>query len=99
MISFQVYWSSIFILPKKVINPVQQKLNAFLQKDKDAKINRAEVAWEVLARPKQEGGLGLKKLSDWNKTKILRHIWDIFAIAGSIWVVSTDLYFQGKKNL
>lgn len=48
LFSFQVYWSSIFILTKKVINPVEQKLNAFLQKDKDAKIKVVEVAWEVL---------------------------------------------------
>ena len=40
-----------------------------LSKDKDAKIKGVEVAWEVLARPKQEGGLGLKKLSDWKKLK------------------------------
>lgn len=53
LFSFQVFWSNIFIL----------------QKDKDAKIKGVEVAWEVLARPKQEGGLGLKKLSDWKKLK------------------------------
>ena len=69
LFSFQVFWSNIFILTKKVINPVEQKLDAFLQKDKDAKIKGVEVAWEVLTRPKQEGGLGLKKLSDWKKLK------------------------------
>jgi hypothetical protein len=27
--SLQVYWTSIFILPKKVINAIEQKFNSF----------------------------------------------------------------------
>jgi hypothetical protein len=35
--------------------------------------------------PKQEGDLGIKKLEEWNKAAMMRHIW-LFAKARSLWV-------------
>jgi hypothetical protein len=36
--------------------------------------------------PKQEGGLGLKRIEEWNKAAVLKHIWHLFTQAGSLWV-------------
>jgi hypothetical protein len=41
--SFHVFWSRVFILPKKVIKLIEQKLNRFLWSGKDSKAN-AKVA-------------------------------------------------------
>lgn len=30
--------------------------------------------------PKQEGGLGIKKLNDWNRAAMLRHIWNFLEV-------------------
>jgi hypothetical protein len=35
--------------------------------------------------PKKERGLGIKKLEEWNKATMMRHIWSLFAKAGSLW--------------
>ena len=32
LLSIQVFWSSVFILPKKVVKAIEQKLNSFLWK-------------------------------------------------------------------
>jgi hypothetical protein len=53
--SLQVYWSRIFILPKKVIKLIEQKFNRFLWCGLDVKA-RAKVAWERVCAPKREGG-------------------------------------------
>jgi hypothetical protein len=34
----------------------------------------------------KKGGLGLKRIEEWNHASIMRNIWSIFANAGSIWV-------------
>jgi hypothetical protein len=40
--SLQVYWTSIFILPKKVINAIEQKFNRFLWNGKDVEAAKAK---------------------------------------------------------
>jgi len=82
-----VYWISIFILPKKIIRAIEQKLNRFLWNGKDEGIARAKVSWNMLCLPKEEGGLGIKKLEEWNRAAMMRHIWSFFVRSGSLWVV------------
>lgn len=84
MFSIQVYWSSMFILPKKIIKTIEHKFNSFLWKGTDQSALGVKVAWHLVCVPKQEGGLGLKRIEDWNKAAILKHIWNIFAQAGSL---------------
>jgi hypothetical protein len=50
--SLQVYWSSMFILPKKTIRTIEQKFNRFLWSGNEVSAARAKVAWEVLCVPK-----------------------------------------------
>lgn len=83
--SFHVFRSRVFILPKKVIKLIEQKLNRFLWSGKDSKAN-AKVAWEKVCVPKKEGGLGIKRLEVWNQTCMLYHVWTLFARSGSLWV-------------
>jgi hypothetical protein len=85
LFSIQVFWSSVFILPKAVILLLEQKLNRFLWCGKDVKA-RAKVSWAKVCVPRREGGLGLKRIEVWNKAAMLRHIWNLFSRAGSLWV-------------
>jgi len=85
LLSLQVYWTKVFILPKKIIHMLEQKFNRFLWMGKDSKAH-AKVAWHHICVPKREGGLGLKRLEVWNQASMLNHIWSLFAKAGSLWV-------------
>jgi hypothetical protein len=82
--TIQIYWSNIFILPKKVIRLIEQKFNRFLWNGSDACAAKAKVSWDALYVPKTEGDLGLRKLEDWIRTSILKHIWNLFTKAGSL---------------
>jgi hypothetical protein len=96
--SFQVYWSRIFILPKKVILLLEQKFNRFLWCGKDVK-SKANVAWDKVCAPKKEWGLGIKKLEVWTKASLLIHIWNLFAKADSLWIAWVkDVWLKGKKS-
>ncbi|CAN1336996.1 hypothetical protein LINPERPRIM_LOCUS37405, partial [Linum perenne] len=39
-----------------------------------------------------EGGLGIRSLSIWNISCVIRHIWNILAAAGSIWVAWVNMF-------
>jgi hypothetical protein len=96
--SLQVYWTGIFILPKKILKAIEQKFNCFLWNGKCEGAAKAKVSWSDLCFPKKEGGLGLKKLEVWNQSSMLRHIWSLFAKSGSIWVAWVKINLLKKKK-
>lgn len=81
-----MYWASIFRLPKKILTLLEQKLNRFLGSGNTSEKAKAKVSWVKVCMPKDEGGLGLKSLTDWNKSAVLRHKWSLYTKAWSLWV-------------
>lgn len=96
--SFQVYWTGIFILPKKILKAMEQKFNRFLWNGTDDCAAKAKVAWSEVCFPKKEGGLGLKRLEVWNNSSMLRHVWSIFARSGSLWVAWIHEYMLKGRS-
>lgn len=72
----------MFILHKKIINSIELKFNSFQWTGTDQSALGVKVACHLVCIPKQEGGLGLKRIEDCNKAAVLKHIWNIFAQAG-----------------
>lgn len=80
LFSMQVYWSSLFILPKRVIKDIEALCRSFLWSSLELKKYGAKVAWDRICSPKNEGGLGFKSLEIWNRAVVSKHIW--FIVAG-----------------
>ena len=59
---------------------------------------RAKVGWKSLCLPKEEGGLGLRRVKDSNDATKMKHIWNLFYRNDSIWVawVRVVLLRQGS---
>lgn len=79
LFSLQVYWSSLFILPKKIIKAIEALFRSFLWSGCDLRAHGAKVSWDYMCHPKNEGGLGFKSLEIWNKVAIAKHIWFLFS--------------------
>ncbi|KAJ9542319.1 hypothetical protein OSB04_028825 [Centaurea solstitialis] len=47
---------------------------------------KCRVAWSDVCKPKQAGGLGIKRLNLWNRSLLVSHIWDILRRKNSLWV-------------
>ena len=92
--SMQNFWADIFIFPKKVIKAVEQLIRRFLWSGLDLISNGAKVAWADIASPKEEGGLGLRRLEDINlATMMARHIWNLcLPGSSSTWVNWVRVY-------
>lgn len=80
------FWSSIFILPKQCIDALERLCNAFLWKGAVGSAKGAKISWDSCCTPNESGGLGLRRLTDWNKVFSLKLIWLLFSAAGSLWV-------------
>ena len=63
----------MFILPKRAIKEVSKVLRNFLWSGVEMKSSGAEVSWEEVCLPKDEG-LGIKDIGVWNKASVAKHI-------------------------
>lgn len=80
------YWSSIFILPKKILKIITTICRNFLW-DGKANTNKVSfVARELVCRPKQEDGLGIIDCELWNQVAIAKYVWNIAKKAANLWV-------------
>ncbi|GJY20023.1 putative reverse transcriptase domain, reverse transcriptase zinc-binding domain protein [Tanacetum coccineum] len=84
--SMQVYWASVFILPKSVVKEIDKLLKGFLWCQGELSKGKAKVAWKQICRPKDEGGLGIKSLEVWNEVLMSKHLWNVATLKESIWV-------------
>lgn len=74
LFSIQAFWSNVFIIPKKVKNAIDQKLACFLWSGSDGTVKVVKVAWDTICCPKKEGGLGLRRVEEWNKAAVMKFI-------------------------
>lgn len=86
LFSYQVYWSTMFILPCIIVKRIESILSAFLWKGCSLLTTGAKVSWSALCFPQKEGGLGLKSIKSWNKAATLKHTWNLLTNSHSIWV-------------
>lgn len=99
LFTIQVYWSSIFILPSKVVKEIESSLMAFLWSGPDMRHTGAKVKWDHICRPKAEGGLGFRKVKEWNKATMLKHLWALCKKADSLWVKWVHTYIIKNQSL
>ena len=46
--------------------------------------------------PKEDGGLGLRRVKDLNDANVMKHIWNLFYRKDSLWVAWVQrLFFRG----
>lgn len=64
LFSTQIYWSSIFVLPQKILKSVEAILRSFFWSGHELKKSGAKVKWSDVCPPKREGCLGFRYLKD-----------------------------------
>ncbi|KAG7552255.1 Reverse transcriptase domain [Arabidopsis thaliana x Arabidopsis arenosa] len=79
------FWLSTFVLPLGCVRRIESLCSRFLWSGNIDSGRGAKIAWSSVCLPKNEGGVGLRRFSMWNKTLCLRFIWLLFAENGSLW--------------
>ncbi|GJS40164.1 hypothetical protein Tco_0565207 [Tanacetum coccineum] len=96
--SMHIYWASVFILPMGIINHIEQLMSGFLWCQGDMKRGKAKVSWEDVCLPKQEGGLGIHRLENFNVALMSTHVWKIVTRKESLWVKWIHAYKLKKRS-
>ncbi|KAJ7009371.1 hypothetical protein NC653_000135 [Populus alba x Populus x berolinensis] len=78
----QVFSSSLLQLVRKI----ESSLASFLWKGTSLTHSGAKVAWASLCYPRNEGRLGIKSITTWNKAAILKLVWRLISKHSSVWV-------------
>ncbi|GKA84481.1 hypothetical protein Tco_0806076 [Tanacetum coccineum] len=86
-----MYWTSVYLLPISVINDLEKLFKRFLWNAGDSAKGKARVAWKVVCRPKDQGGLGIKSFKIWNEVLLIRQFWKIIENQNSFWGWKTML--------
>jgi len=93
------FWCSTFVLPKLCIRKIHSICSAFLWKGKLEGHHSARVSWELVTKPKDQGGLGIRDLSYWNRACTIKLIWLLFFQSRSVWVAWFKVHFlRGSLN-
>ncbi|GJR37328.1 hypothetical protein Tco_1213012 [Tanacetum coccineum] len=98
LLSMQVYWASVLLIPKGIIYDIHQLVRGFLWCNGEYKRGKFKVAWEVICLPKNEGGLRIRDLDVLNVALMTTHIWNIISHKDSLWVSWIHRYkLQGRS--
>ncbi|GJX66900.1 RNA-directed DNA polymerase, eukaryota, reverse transcriptase zinc-binding domain protein [Tanacetum coccineum] len=83
--SMQIYWASVYLIPSTVVKDLDKMFKRFLWNAGDSAQGKARVAWKSACRPKEQGGLGIKPLKQWNVVLLIKHFWKIIENKESLW--------------
>lgn len=84
----QGYWSAHLLLPKCVLKQIQSLMMKFLWGGSSDNSKLIKVSWSDCCLPKNEGGLGLRDLCQWNTAAFLFHLWRITQPSNdSLWIM------------
>ncbi|KAL0283265.1 UNVERIFIED_CONTAM: hypothetical protein Sradi_7234600 [Sesamum radiatum] len=84
--SLHVYWSSVFLLPKAVINAIENRMRTFLWQGSSGR-GIAKVSWAQICKPIAEGGLGFQRVLLMNQALMMKQLWRLLQRdTQSIWV-------------
>ncbi|KAL9687628.1 hypothetical protein QQ045_032033 [Rhodiola kirilowii] len=94
--SMSIYTMSILPVPKTCLRNIERLLSNFLW-DSGASSRRHWLSWDLICTPRQEGGLGLKMLSDIRKAVLAKLAWK-FLLNDSAWASYARLRYKNKPK-
>ncbi|XP_062094157.1 uncharacterized protein LOC133800218 [Humulus lupulus] len=86
LLSIHSYWAQIMTLPKKLLRDIEATCRAFLWKGMVEYLGPSLVAWNNICLPKAVGGLGFRKILDWNIAALGKYVWAIASKKDNLWV-------------
>jgi len=95
--SIPVYWLSLYKVPKSIMVGLRRRVTSFLWSGNgsDNKIHLAR--WDLLSKPKCDGGWGLKNLDRFSRALRMKSLWRGLN-ADTLWSwVLIDKYLKGSS--
>ncbi|KAL3037714.1 hypothetical protein AAZX31_01G085700 [Glycine max] len=97
--SIPIYFLSFFRIPKKVEDKLVSLLHRFLWGGGPDKNKIAWIKWEIVCRPKEKGGLGMKDINTFNLALLGKWWWNLFQHEGQLWARVLQSKYGGWRGL
>ncbi|XP_021720030.1 uncharacterized protein LOC110687717 [Chenopodium quinoa] len=81
-----IYWATIFLFPKSVIDGVAAIYRNYLWTRKAVYTKSPPIAWDIVCRSKKQGGLGIQNYKIWNIAALGKQIWNIAQKQDNLWL-------------
>lgn len=95
----QGYWSMYLFLPKGVLKRIQSIFAKFLWGRDLNSSCLYKVAWDDCCCKKEEGGLGIRDLFEWNRAAILFQVWRLAQpVVSSLWLLWVHSCLLRRKH-
>lgn len=88
----------LYILPGNVLLSIEQIMRQFLWSCGNSGHSKSKVAWEAVCLPKNEGGLGIRRLECFNAALMSAHVWKLLSLKDSLWVKWIYEYKLSNRN-
>ncbi|GJU06423.1 RNA-directed DNA polymerase, eukaryota, reverse transcriptase zinc-binding domain protein [Tanacetum coccineum] len=89
----------IYLLPSTVVNDIDKLFKRFLWNSGESAKGKAIIAWKVVCRPKEQGGLGIKPLKRWNEVLLIKQFWKILENKKSLWAEWVNMGWKTMMNI
>ena len=73
--SIPVYWFSLSWIPRAILHQIQSRMTRFLWSGCSDKPTICLARWDLLTKPKECGGWGLKDTSEFGRALIAKNLW------------------------
>ncbi|XP_062103556.1 uncharacterized protein LOC133814638 [Humulus lupulus] len=98
LMSIHTYWAQIMILPSKLLHQINSICRHFLWKGMADSTSSGQVSWDEVCRSKAEGGLGFRRIKDWNEAAIGKYVWAITSKKDSLWIRWIHVVYIGDGD-
>ncbi|XP_074346983.1 uncharacterized protein LOC141685796 [Apium graveolens] len=83
--AIESFWCNHFLLPGAIHATIQSLLTRFLWCGNINHKGGAKIAWQTVCLPREEGGLGLKNMLEWNKAQLTGHLLKVITNSSTLW--------------
>lgn len=94
------FWMSMLLIPMEICDSIEKKMNAFWWGNGERNRGIRWMSWDRLCSVKEDGGLGFKKLRQFNVAMLAKQAWRIVnEVNPLVTKVMRARYFAGSNFL
>ncbi|XP_020250707.1 uncharacterized protein LOC109828080 [Asparagus officinalis] len=99
ILGVQIFWTSCYVLPSKVLQKIDDLCRDFLWGRSDHSLKAPLVSWDKVCTGKNQGGLGIYSAITWNLATAMRTLWYVHSNKECLWIKWVHGTYLKESNI
>uniref|UniRef100_A0A803Q9D0 Reverse transcriptase domain-containing protein n=1 Tax=Cannabis sativa TaxID=3483 RepID=A0A803Q9D0_CANSA len=96
--SIPLYVATSEVIPSGIANKMEQGLRKFWWGDNEKRNSIHTISWSSLCKSKFKGGLGIRRIKDFNSSLLLKWGWKLITDPQNLWCsIMNEKYLKGRN--